>query len=186
VGALSPRPPTALVVVDVQHDFVHADPPPRDADGLLAALRTLLTAARAAGALVVHVKDVGDADPRFAPDSPGRALVLDVADGEPVVEKTADDAFDDTALGDLLAGHAAVVIGGLQSEMCVAATARGALARGLAVTLPQDAHSTYDVPADDDGIAVPAAHVSRVAAWSLGDGVGLPARSADVRFGPVP
>ena len=71
---------------------------------------------------------------------------------------------------------------GIQSEMCVAATARGAMARGFTVVLPRDGHTTYDVPADGRAPAVPAAQVSRVAEWSLGDEVVAPDRLADVRF----
>lgn len=186
--ASTPKPPTsptALVVVDVQHPFVDHDPPPHDVPGLLAALRTLLAAARAAGALVVHVQDVGADDPRFA-DGDRRGLVLDVLPGEPVVAKRHDDAFDGTGLGDLLAGHDVVALGGLQSEMCVAATARAALARGLDVVLPHDAHSTWDVPAGPAGPPVPADHVRRVAAWSLGDAVHLPPSSREVVFRAPP
>jgi nicotinamidase-related amidase len=49
-----------------------------------------------------------------------------------VVAKRHDDGFDGTGLDDLLRGSSVdrVVIVGIQSEMCVAATARGALARG--------------------------------------------------------
>lgn len=53
---------------------------------------------------------------------------------------------------------------GVQSEMCVAATARGAMRRGVSIVLPRDAHGTYPVPAEAGGIAVLASHVSRVAA----------------------
>ncbi|MDO9454660.1 isochorismatase family protein [Nocardioides sp.] len=186
-------PATALVVVDVQRAHVEHDPPPHDVDGLLAAVRTLLAAARAAGALVVHVQDVGDADPRFPldhgeddGDQGGRALVLDVRAGEPVVRKRLDDPFVDTDLAGILAGHAVVVVAGLQSEMCVAATARGVVACGAAVVLPHDAHSTWDVPAGPAGAAIPADHVRRVAAWSLGDDAHLPLTSVEVTFAAMP
>jgi len=71
---------------------------------------------------------------------------------------------------------------GIQSEMCVAATARGAMSRGLTVVLPRDGHTTYAVPADGTAPAVSAAHVSRVAEWSLGDEVVAPDRVAGVVF----
>jgi streptothricin hydrolase len=53
--------------------------------------------------------------------------------------------------------------------MCVSATARTALALGLEIALPHDAHATYDIPAAP-GISamVPAGMVSRVAEWALG------------------
>ncbi|WP_340540556.1 isochorismatase family protein [Nocardioides sp. GXZ039] len=173
---------TALVVVDVQHAFLGADPPPADAAGLLAALTTLLGSARAAGATVIHIRDLGTADSRFPTTGAGRDLVLAVHPGEVVVEKTDDDAFLGTALAQELGGHEVIAVGGLQSEMCVAAMARGAIARGHRVVLPHDAHTTFDIPAGPLGAAVPAEHVKRVAAWSLGDGAAVVATAAEVRF----
>lgn len=67
--------------------------------------------------------------------------------------------------------------------MCILATARTALDRGYRVVLPHDAHSTYDIPAMPEiGDVVPAAAVSRVAEWALGDEIEIVARAADVRF----
>lgn len=69
------------------------------------------------------------------------------------------------------------------SEMCVAATARGALHRGLTVVMARDAHATCPVP--DEGPHAPpvSAHlVSRVAEWSLGDEPILVDHSSAVRF----
>jgi nicotinamidase-related amidase len=61
--------------------------------------------------------------------------------------------------------------------MCVSATARSALARGLGVVLPRDGHSTYDL---DD---IPAAVVGRVAEHALGDQPELVSSTTDVVFG---
>jgi nicotinamidase-related amidase len=110
--------------------------------------------------------------------------VLDVGADEPVVSKQDDDGFAGTGLDSLLRSRGAtrVCVIGIQSEMCVAGTARGALSRGYGVVLPRDGHTTYDVPPDDDAPAVPAALVSRVAEWSLGDEVVAPGRLADVVF----
>ncbi|MEI2775611.1 MAG: isochorismatase family protein [Tetrasphaera sp.] len=103
---------------------------------------------------------------------------------ELVVRKRGDDGFAGTDLESVLVKHGVhtVVLCGIQSEMCVAATARGAMQRGLSVVLPRDAHGTYPIPADHGGIAVPAAHVSRVAAWSLGDAVSAPASVSGIAF----
>lgn len=173
----------ALLVVDVQRALVEGETAVPGAAGLLARIGALLSRAREAGALVVHVQDHGDVLTR--PGTPGWELALEVHDGEAVVAKASDDAFHDTGLDDLLrgAGVDGVVVVGAQSEMCVAATARGALARGFTVVLPRGAHATYDVP--DEGIdapGVPAAQVSRVAEWSLGDTVESPGWT-EVRFG---
>jgi nicotinamidase-related amidase len=76
-----------------------------------------------------------------------------------------------------------VVLCGVQSEMCVGATARSALARGLRAVLPHDAHGTYDIPAVV-GLAelVPAHHLARVAEWALGDEVEIITHARDVEF----
>ena len=89
------------------------------------------------------------------------------------VKLAADDGFTGTPLADLLTerGIDRLVITGIQSEMCVAAMARGALARGLAVLLPRGGHTTYDVPSTPHDPGVPAELVSRVAVWALGDTV---------------
>jgi streptothricin hydrolase len=97
------------------------------------------------------------------PGTPGWALFIEPAPGETIIRRLA--------------------ITGVMSEMCVSATARSALYRGLAVVLPHDAHATYDIPAAPRiAPAVPAAMVSRVAEWALGDQLELVATSRDVLF----
>lgn len=176
----------ALVVVDVQRGWLAGPHAVDGAERLLARLADGLSAARAAGALVIHVQDVGDGDSSVAPGSPGRELVLAVADGDLVVPKEVDDGFIGTGLEEALraAGVMTLVIGGLQSEMCVAATARGALTRGFSVVLPRDLHATRAIPADGGQPAVPARQVSRVAEWSLGDDVVVVDSITDVVFEP--
>lgn len=109
----------------------------------------------------------------------------DVSPGERVVSKTQDDGFAESDLESILrsAGVSRLSICGLMSEMCVAATARGALQREFAVVMARDAHATYPVPEQGPHApAVPAHLVSRVAEWSLGDEPVLVDRSSDVRF----
>jgi nicotinamidase-related amidase len=98
---------------------------------------------------------------------------------EPVVNKTLDDGFDGTSLEQIFstAGVKRIAVAGVQSEMCVSATIRGALSRGFEVVLVSDAHATYDV---DD---IPSTVVSRVAEHALGDAVEL-APTATVAFLP--
>ncbi len=109
---------------------------------------------------------------------PGWRLHLPPVLGEPVLRKSSNDGFADTSLDELLRGHGVrrIAIGGLLSEMCVSATARSALARGLQVMLPQDAHGTYDLK------DIPAGTVARVAEHALGDGVDLVGSARSVRF----
>ncbi len=175
----------ALVVVDVQRGLVEGPHAVASARAFLGRWRHAADAARAAGVPVVHLQDAGrDPGSRIPEGSPGWELVLDVGAGEPVVPKEEDDGFDGTALDELLRSRGAtrLCLVGIQSEMCVAGTARGALSRGYEVVLARDAHTTYDVPPDGDAPAVPAALVSRVAEWSLGDEVVAPGRLEDVVF----
>ena len=175
----------ALVVVDMQCAFVVGEHAVPDAGPLRTAVDRQLENARAAGCLVVHLRNDGAPGAPDAPGTDGWQLVSDVAPGERVVSKTKDDGFAETDLEAILRGAevSRLSICGVMSEMCVAATARGALQRGFAVVLARDAHSTYPVP--EQGPLAPAVEarlVSRVAEWSLGDEPVLVDRSSEVRF----
>ncbi|MES4902435.1 MULTISPECIES: isochorismatase family protein [unclassified Streptomyces] len=184
----TPVPPTqALIVVDVQSAFVSGPSAVPDAPRMLERVTDLTARARAAGALVVHLQNDGPAGAADEPMTPGWELRLPVHEGqrEVVIRKSEDDGFEDTPLGELLTGMGirALAVCGVMSEMCVSATARTALALGYRVVLPHDAHATYDIPAAA-GISdvVPAAMVSRVAEWALGDEIEIVPRAADVTF----
>jgi nicotinamidase-related amidase len=176
---------TAVLVVDAQRALVEGEHAVADADGLLDRIGALLDRARDSDIPVLHLQDNGLEDKLITRGTPGWELALAIADNEPVIAKDRDDGFDGTELAELLEdrGITRLVVVGIQSEMCVAATARGALSRGLQVVLPRDGHTTYDVPADDaGGRAVPAAQVARVAEWSLGDSIEVPSSVADVTW----
>ncbi|GAB3039438.1 isochorismatase [Nocardioides flavus (ex Wang et al. 2016)] len=166
------------MVVDVQRGLVEGGAAVSGAAAFTARIDEFLGRARAAGVPVVHLQDDGSAPGALVRrGSEGWELALGVADGEAVLPKAEDDGFRDTDLHQTLQSWGAdrLVVVGIQSEMCVAATARGALDRGYAVVLPREGHTTYDIPADEaGGAAVPAALVARVAEWSLGDTVELP------------
>ncbi|MFI5730879.1 isochorismatase family protein [Kribbella sp. NPDC051587] len=168
------RPVDALILVDLQTAFVSGSDAVPDAERLLDRATDLLDRARAANAVVVHLQNDGPPGADDEVGTPGWELYLPVKPGprEHVIRKPRDDGFDATPLGEVLiaAGVRSLAIAGVMSEMCVHATARTALARGYRVTLPHDAHATYNIPAVP-GLSdpIPAHTVSRVAAWSLGD-----------------
>lgn len=180
-----PEPVDALVIIDVQAGHVggaHAVP---NAEQLVETISGLLATARGSGALVVHVQNDGDAGQVDAPGTPGWELHFTPVDGETVIRKAYDDAFRETALTDLLtAGEVgSLVVCGLMSEMCVSATARTALDRGYRMVLPHDAHGTTGVPATPGlGEAIPAAVVSLVAEWALGDQAEIVPQAKTVTF----
>ncbi|WP_406394899.1 cysteine hydrolase family protein [Streptomyces sp. NBC_00887] len=180
-------PVEALLVVDVQDAAVAGDGALPDAVGLLDRTTDLIARARRAGALVVHLQNDGQPGAGDEPHTPGWELHLPVEAGptETVIRKTHDDGFKETALGDVLAGAGvrSLAVCGLMSEMCVQATARTALALGYRVVLPHDAHATHDIPAAP-GISgvIPAAVVSRVAAWAISGGTDVTTQASDVGF----
>ena len=177
----------ALIIIDVQTAFVSGPNAVPAAATIVAAVTGLLSRARKADTLIIHLQNDGATGAPDEPGTPGWQLFLQVCDGphEFVVRKAEDDGFASTDLGTLLSAHGAhrLAICGVMSEMCVSATARTSLRRGFEVLLPHDAHGTYDIPATPGiGPVVPAAHVSRVAEWALGDELTLVPRAADITF----
>ncbi|MDQ1423980.1 MAG: streptothricin hydrolase [Acidimicrobiaceae bacterium] len=180
-----------MIVVDAQRAFFIDGRVVANATAVIQHIADLIRRARLAGALVVHLQNFGPYDAIDAPGTAGWELVTLVVEGptESVIRKSSDDGFDGTGLAALLdAGSVRrLAICGVTSEMCVSATARSALARGLDVVVPHDAHSTYDIEAVPGmSEAIPAAHVARAAEWALGDQVEIVARAADVNFTQVP
>jgi len=181
------RPVEALLVVDVQSAFVSGDAAVPSAATLVEQVRGFVSRARASGALVIHLRNDGAAGAADEPGTPGWELHLPVHVGpdEVVIRKTADDGFSQTHLADLLAAWKvrSLAICGVMSEMCVSATARTALSLNFRVVMAHDAHATYDIPpAPGVSSLIPAATVSRVAEWALGDRIEIIIRADDVRF----
>ncbi len=177
-----PKPVLALLVVDAQNELLDGETAVPRAAEVTARIGALLAAARAAGALVVHLRNVGAPGSKYEPGTRGWAIHPSVAPlpSEPLVNKTVDDGFDGTSLEQLLraAGVDRMAVAGVQSEMCVSATIRGALSRKLGVVLVSDVHATYDV---DD---IPSSVVSRVAEHALGDEIEL-APTETITFLPL-
>ena len=170
------EPVQALVVVDMQRGLLAGPEAVVGAAALTARVQELIRRATAAGVLVVQLQNDGAPGQVDEPEQPGWELALT---GGTVLRKATDDGFAGTPLGRLLTerGVRRVALCGVLSEMCVSATARSALARGLGVVLPHDGHGTHDL---DD---IPAAVVARVAEHALGDQPEIVASTADVTFG---
>jgi len=145
----APPAATALVLVDLQTAAFDGlgIPPVHGSDPLLRNIQALLQAARANGLPVVHIQHCARPGEVFAEGAPGWPIFAPVAPeaSEPVVRKRASDAFEGTDLHARLQGIGArrLVVVGIQTEYCVAATCRGALRLGYAVHLADDAHSTW-------------------------------------------
>ena len=149
---------TALVVVDMQNDFVTEGGTlvVPDAAATVPAIATLLARARAAGMPVVFTQDTHrDGDPEFAiwpahalEGSWGWEIVGGLAPRaeETVLRKPRYDGFYGTPLDHLLRlwGVQTLVICGTVANICVHYTAASAALRWYDVVIPRDAVSALD------------------------------------------
>jgi len=109
-------------------------------------LAHILTHARSASPppLIVHVRnngDVGDPDER---NSEGWQLIFPPLPSEIVIDKTKNNAFAGTRLGNVVPSTAEIVVAGFETDYSIRATCSAALGRGNEVLLIREAHGTYD------------------------------------------
>ncbi len=149
---------TALVVVDMQNDFVKEGGTlvVPDAQGSIPAIQSLLGLARGSGAKVVFTQDTHAEDdpewdiwPEHAREgSWGWKIVDELAPGgdEVVIRKVRYDAFYGTHLDHFLRlwGTKTVVVCGTVANICVHYTAASAALRWYDVVIPKDATSALD------------------------------------------
>ena len=188
----------ALVVVDVQESFrrrpswaVVSSP------DIVAAVDALVAASRAAGDLVVWVLHAEPGSGTvFDPASGFVRLMagLDPRPGEPVLTKTAHNAFTTTNLQQLLTQHGVreLLVCGIRTEQCCETTARLASDLGYDVTFVVDATATMplahpDAPADrsiedllTDPTTLPASAVVERTVYALAGRFATIATVADV------
>ncbi|MGE0313260.1 MAG: isochorismatase family protein [Lautropia sp.] len=135
----------AVLVIDVQQGLCEGEGVAWDCDGTIARINALTARARVAGVPVVFVQHESAAGD-LAYGSRGWRLAegLQVEAGDLRVRKTTPDAFLRTDLQALLdaRGVRRVAVCGMHSEFCIDSTTRGALARGYAVDLVSDAHTS--------------------------------------------
>ncbi len=149
---------TALVVVDMQNDFVKEGGTLRvpSAQATIPAIARLLELARGSGMRVVFSQDThreGDPEWRIWPEHAregtwGWELVEELAprEGELVLRKLRYDAFYGTPLEHLLRlwGVRTLVLCGTVANICVHYTAASAALRWLHVVVPRDATSALE------------------------------------------
>lgn len=161
-GPSTPGPSsTALVLIDLQEDFLSTPGLARRRAGLLAAVHWWVGQARRHAAPVVEVRTVLPRDPATwalnmrDDDSPvalegtdGAGPVSELADVDTIlVTKRRDDAFLDTELLEVLRAHDVdrLLLAGVATQACVAMTAASAYAHDFRVSLAGGA-----VASDDD------------------------------------
>jgi ureidoacrylate peracid hydrolase len=178
---MSPRD-TALLIVDLQNDFLHLNgayarggQANADIAALPARLAPLARAVRAAGGSIVsthftlvpgrggeplispHLKALRPFLRKgdFAPGAWGHALVDELAPSDFQIEKIAYSAFYMTRLEWVLrkAGVARLIVGGIVSNGGVASTARDAHVRDFEVTVLADGSAAFDRATHETAIA---------------------------------
>ncbi len=149
---------TALVVVDMQNDFVKEGGSlvVPDAEGTIPAIQGLLRLARDSGMRVVFTQDTHtEGDPEWdiwpehvSENSWGWKIVdeLTPREGEFVIPKVRYDAFYGTHLDHFLRlwGVETLVLCGTVANICVHYTAASAALRWYRVIVPKDATSALD------------------------------------------
>jgi nicotinamidase-related amidase len=142
-------PAAPVIVIDLQTGMFDGvvDPPIHEADRLVVQARAVIDWARRTGRKVAFVRHDGAPTDWLAPGAGGWPVwpALGQEPAEPTFQKSVGDAFSQPALAEWVAGLGSdeVVLLGAQTDACVAATVKGALARGLKVTVVADAHSTW-------------------------------------------
>ena len=140
---LDNRPNTALLVIDVQNGVVAGN---HERDAVVANIAALVEKARQAQVPVVWVQHNDD---NLARETESWRIVPELSPdgGEPLVEKSYGDSFEDTTLEAVLARLTVgrLVVAGAQTDACIRSTLHGALARGYDATLVSDAHTTEDL-----------------------------------------
>ena len=140
---------TALLVIDIQRgafDGMRCTPIDQP-DSLVANALDLVHAARAGGTPIVFVQHCDGASEVFEEGTSHWRLheALTPQPDEKVMKKYASSAFEGTELSATLEALEVreLVLCGLQSEFCVSNTAKSALAKGFAVLIARDGHSTW-------------------------------------------
>ena len=147
-----------LLIVDVQVGVMKES---WDAPRIIENVARAVERARAQGVPVIWVQH---SDENLVYGSPEWQWVPELApaQGEPLIHKRFNSAFEQTALEEELArlGATHITLAGAATNWCIRATAYGALERGYDLTLIKDAHTTGTMELDD-GARIEAADVIR-------------------------
>jgi nicotinamidase-related amidase len=164
---------STLVLIDIQNEYFDG---PLKLDGVKPAAKVaakLLQRARKLGTPVVHVRHRGKPGGAFDPEAK-RGEIHDSVEpkkSEIIVDKGNPNAFARTTLTAALeaAGDRPIIVAGFMTHMCVSATVRAALDRGIPATVALDATATRDLPDPSGGEDLPAESVQRAALAAIAD-----------------
>ena len=136
----------SLMIIDAQRNMLEPPGSIPNAAGIRQRLEELIHRARTARDDRSRANDGGPNDPD-APGTPGWELVFTPMPSEKVVRKSVRGVFESNpALVEQLRerGVAKLVVAGMQSEWCIAASVLAAERAGFEVDLVRDAHATYN------------------------------------------
>ena len=146
-GSVSHR--SALLILDAQVNMFDEAFPVYAPLELLEVLISLISRAHTAGAPVVYVQNCGGPGDPDQPGTPGWEVHPGIlqAEGDLSIQKSSPDAFEGTELRRELdaRGVKGIILAGMQTELCIAATCHKAADLGYQVTLVADGHSTFDI-----------------------------------------
>lgn len=168
---LAPPPLEAatLVLIDYQNEYLEGPLRLVEPEAAIEKARELLTAARAAGAKIIHVAHKGSAGGMFDRTAHRGAIVDALAPiaGETIVEKTRPNGFSDTNLAEVVGpAGTPVIFAGFMTHNCVSSTARAAKDLGYGITIAADACTTRDLPSARGTISARALHEAELAGLS--------------------
>ena len=159
---------SAVLLVDLQVDFLNAEgrlPVAQSAvPPLLECVGAVVAEAHEVGVPVVHIvneyprRSISNLFRKFAAikDSPGAAIDERVprSEADPIFTKARSDAFSNPELDCWIREHEIerLLVLGVYADACVRRTVEGALARGIAVTVPRDGVASGSAAAVDRGL----------------------------------
>jgi nicotinamidase-related amidase len=160
-----------LVIIDAQKEYLAGPLALTGIDAAVANIQQLLSAARAAGRPIVHVRHLGTLGGMFNPQGPGGEFItgLEPLADETVIGKLLPSAFHGTELAKRLEdlGALDLIVCGFMSHSSVSTTVRAAKNLGFRCTLVEDACATRDLPYK--GGVLSAQHVHETEMAIMGD-----------------
>ncbi|WMN16120.1 cysteine hydrolase family protein [Pseudomonas piscis] len=171
-----------LVIIDAQKEYLSGPLALSGMDAAVANIRQLLSAARAAGRPIVHVRHLGTVGGLFDPQGERGEFIpgLEPQGDETIIGKLLPSAFHGTELEKRLQdlGSLDLIVAGFMSHSSVSTTVRAAKNLGFRCTLVEDACATRDLPYKDGILS--AAHVHQTEMAIMADNFATLASTASL------
>lgn len=169
----SPLADAVLLLIDIQEEYRSGALPLTGATDAAVVAGEMLALARDHGVPVIHVRhNLSEAAPIFNPTQPSFGFMPEVAPlaNETIIDKARPNAFSGTGLDDAIrqTGRRELILAGMQTHLCISATARTAGDLGYRTTILRTACATRDLP-DGKGCVIDAKTVQDTALAELAD-----------------